>query len=142
MKTEAFVLVAFSIAFCLSYDFVYGDDCSSKAILESGHIKSNSYSDVTKAFSEAASCSSLRRSDNTICCYIKNKFKNEVAGEKYTHKGCIEITYSQYDDIKNTISSFEDSVNNQANITKADISIDCSSKYIKLFGLLLFVLIL
>ena len=142
MKIKTYIFVAFSVAFCLS-SFTYGGECSNKTILDSrNRILSSSYGDLKRAFNHEASCMSLKSGDNKICCYIKNKFKNEVSDEKYTHKGCIEVTATQYSDIKGFISYLESSVNNQTNISKSHISIDCSSKYLKLFGLLLFTLIL
>ena len=142
MKIKTYIFVAFSVAFCLS-SFTYGGECSDKAILNSrNRILNSSYGDLKRAFSHEASCMSLKSGDNKICCYIKNKFKNEVSDEKYTHKGCIEVTAKQYSEIKGFISTLESSVNNQTNISKSHISIDCSSKYLKLFGLLLFTLIL
>ena len=142
MKIKTYIFVAFSVAFCLSA-YTYGGECSQKAILDNrNRILSTSYGDVKRAFSHDASCISLRSDEGKMCCYIKNKFKNEESDEKYTHRGCIQVTAAQYSDIKGFISSLESSVNNQTNISKADISIDCSSKYLKLFGLLLFTLIL
>ena len=142
MKIKTYIFAAtFFVAFCLSY--IYGGYCSDKAILgRNNRINSTFYGDMKKAFNHEASCLSLKSDDGYMCCYIKNKFKNEVSDEKYTHRGCIQVSASQYSDIKGFISHLENSVNNQTNISKADISIDCSSKYLKLFGLLLFTLIL
>ena len=142
MKTKTFIFFVFSIVFYLSYSFDYGGDCSSKSILQNNYIKYESYSDVKLAFSDSASCRSLKSAHNFLCCFIKNKFKNELVGEKFTHRGCIEISYEEYQDIKGTISTLENLVNNENNITKADIDIDCSSKYIQVFGLLIFILFL
>ena len=142
MKTKTFIFFAFSIAFCLLYSFDYGGECSSKSILQNNRIKYESHSDVKLAFSNSASCSSLKSAHNFLCCFIKNKFKDDMVGEKFTHRGCIEISYEEYQDIKGTISTLENLINNENNISKADIDIDCSSKYIRVFGLLVFTLFL
>ena len=36
----------------------------------------------------------LKLDGGYMCCYIKIKFKNEYIDEKFTHKGCYEITDS------------------------------------------------
>ena len=78
----------------------------------------------------------------TIVIISKINSKINAADKKYTHRGCIEITNAEHDSMKNTISTLEDYVNNHANISKADISIDWSLKYIKLLGFLISALML
>ena len=134
------------------------DSCSDKFILDSNRvITGNTYSDVTKAYNGPASCATLKLDNGGyMCCYIKIKFKNENLDEKFTHKGCYEITDSDsakyvmgdYDDFdfKDVIiggleNSF-DTANRNLNLTYKSISVDCSSKYLNLVGFALLFMLL
>ena len=133
------------------------DSCSDKFILDSNKvITGNTYSDVTKAYNGPASCATLKLDGGYMCCYIKIKFKNEELDEKFTHKGCYEITdsdsakYVMGDsddfDFKDVIiggleNSF-DPANQKLNLTYKSISVDCSSKYLNLVGFALLFMLL
>ena len=133
------------------------DSCSDKFILDSNKvITGNTYSDVTKAYNGPASCATLKLDGGYMCCYIKIKFKNEDLDEKFTHKGCYEITdsdsakYVMGDsddfDFKDVIiggleNSF-DPANQKLNLTYKSISVDCSSKYLNLVGFALLFMLL
>ena len=104
-----------------------------QVIYSSGELRESSYADYKFAYHGVPSCAALSSDDGKGCCYIKVKFKNEVADEKFTHRGCIEITYDQYVHIKEYRKFLEDElIKNNNNITKVDIDIDCNSKIIKL----------
>ena len=117
-----------------------GHKCEDKSIFSSPNSLSEStYSDVKFVYNGVASCASLKTADNAICCYAKVKFKNKEADEKFTHTGCIEVTAEDYDKgVKNLVKELENGIDeNDQNIKKVDVEIDCKSKYMKLTGLFL-----
>ena len=140
----ALTLVSFSLS----------DDCSSKEILDAKYkLIGSDYADVTKAFNGPASCATLSlSSEGTACCYIKLKFKNEVADEKFTHKGCFEIQKSDWmqedydfdEYIINVIEAEFDKAyeNSTPKLVSKKISVDCDSKYLNLVGFALLFLLL
>ena len=133
------------------------DSCSDKFILDSNRvITGNTYSDVTKAYNGRASCATLKLDGGYMCCYIKIKFKNEDLDEKFTHKGCYEITDSDsakyvmgdsddFDFKDVIIGGLEDTfdkANQNLNLTYKSISVDCNSKYLNLVGFALLFMLL
>ena len=119
-----------------------GNECQSKAIFN-GNTLLEPYADVKKAFNGAASCVSLRSDDESLCCYIKAKFKNRIADQKFTHKGCIELTGEDLADVKATTKRYEAYLENDSETYKdVDVDIDCNSKFIKLTGLVILALLL
>ena len=115
-------------------------ECEDKSIFSSPNSLSEStYSDVKFVYNGVASCASLKTADDAICCYAKVKFKNKEADEKFTHTGCIEVTAADYDKgVKNLVKELENGIDeNDQNIKKVDVEIDCKSKYMKLTGLFL-----
>ena len=141
MKT--FILVAFVLTNVLyQSSYILGSNCTDKRILDGNRLIYSSYEDHKSAYNHISSCTSLKSRQDYACCYIKIKFRNSVSDKKYTHRGCIEITAAEYSDMKGTINTLESYINNNTNISKADISIDCSSKYLQVFGLFLFALFL
>ena len=118
-----------------------GQECEDKSIFSSlNSLSESTYSDVKFVYNGVASCASLRTAeDSAICCYAKVKFKNKEADEKFTHTGCIEVTAQEYDNgIKNLVKQLENDLDeNDQNIKKVDVEIDCKSKYMKLTGLFL-----
>ena len=131
------------------------DSCSDKFILDSNRvITGNTYSDVTKAYNGPASCATLKLDNGGyLCCYLKIKFKNEIYDEKFTHRGCYEITdadsakyvMGDYDDFDfDTITEgIEDAFNkHNGNMTAKTVSLDCSSKYLHLAGFALLFMLL
>ena len=127
-----------------------GMTCEDKEIINSGNsLTYGKYSDYDRVYHGVASCYSLatpqyKTDDNYLCCYIKNHFKSEEADKKFTHKGCIPVSYDNLTNgidnyIKDLKAKIED---NDKNITKVDIDIDCSSNFIKLTGLLLIAFLL
>ena len=148
-----FSLIAISfLIFCKSQTIT---DCSGKAIIdENGLLLNDQTNDVTLAFNGPASCATLEAEG--FCCYIKIKFENVILDEKFTHKGCYEITdsdsakYVMGDsddfDFKDVIiggleNSF-DTANRNLNLTYKSISVDCSSKYLNLVGFALLFMLL
>ena len=117
-----------------------GKECEDKSIFSGRYTLSESnYSDVKFVYNGVASCASLKTADKAICCYAKVKFKNKEADEKFTHTGCIEVTAEDYDKgVKNLVKELENGIDeNDQNIKKVDVEIDCKSKYMKLTGLFL-----
>jgi S-adenosylmethionine/arginine decarboxylase-like enzyme len=143
-KTVIFFTYVFAnILSATSYQL--GSQCSSKYILSDSRLMYDSYADYKTAYHDVSSCASLRSNYNTACCYLKVKFKNSISEEKYTHKGCIEVNSSEWEDIKNVVRAFENNItSSDVNVTlsKKKVSIDCHSNYIKLAGLFIFALLL
>ena len=148
MQIKTFILLTYVFAYVLStslYPYQLGNNCSTKYILNGNTLKYDAYSDYEAAYHKIASCASLRSTYNTACCYLRVKFKNNVAGERYTHKGCIEITGNEWQNIKSVINSLEGNITSGVSgleLSKRKVSIDCYSKYIKLAGLFIFALLL
>ena len=114
-----------------------------QVIYSSGALRESSYADYKYAYHGVSSCASLSSDDGTSCCYIKVKFKNEIADEKYTHRGCIQVTFDQWEDIDAYIQTLENNIATyNTNVTKVDVDIDCNSKFIKLTGLILLAFLL
>ena len=143
MKINSLVLLIALIAvpFCSAINV-----CSDKSIMDEDGILNNNQSDLNYAFNEVASCASLTtNSDSAICCYIKLKFKNELLDETFTQKGCIEVEISKlqsedpdFDDFLDQTEADIEEVNGGENsIDVKSLSIDCSSKYLQLAGLVL-----
>ena len=117
-----------------------GHKCEDKSIFIGRYnLSESTYSDVKFVYNGVASCASLKTADSAICCYAKVKFKNKEADEKFTHTGCIEVTAEDYDKgVKNLVKELENGIDeNDQNIKKVDVEIDCKSKYMKLTGLFL-----
>ena len=143
MKINSLVLLIALIAvpFCSAINF-----CSDKSIMDDNGILKNNQSDLNYAYNEAASCASLTtNSESAICCYIKLKFKNELLDETFTQKGCAEVEIStlqsedpDFDDFLDQTEADIEEVNGGENsIDVKSLSIDCSSKYLQLAGLVL-----
>ena len=133
--------------------------CADKSIF-SENVKippANSTKDITKAYNGPASCATLTPTINTthgMCCYIKVKFENTLNEEKYTHKGCYEVPIEYLSDNDNyDIDDLIDELkgffkgNNTYNdagyaLEEKSFDIDCSSKYLQLFGLAFLILLL
>ena len=142
MHIKTFVLLAYVFAYCINA-YSLGSSCSSKFILNNTRLIYDTYADYKTAFNEVASCASLRSAYDTGCCYLKVQFKNKIAGERYTHRGCIEITGSQWENVKGLVSTIKSNISSSdSNLDVKKVSIDCNSSYIKLAGLLVFALLL
>ena len=117
----------------------------------------NSTKDITYAYNGPASCATLTPTINTthgVCCYIKVKFENTLNEEKYTHKGCYEVPIEylsdndnyDIDDLIKEMENWFDGNNTNTNynykLEQKSIDIDCSSKYLQLFGLAFLILLL
>ena len=115
----------------------------------------NSTKDITYAYNGPASCATLSPTEdktNGMCCYIKVKFENTLNEEKYTHKGCYEVPI-QYlsdndsydiDDLIDQLKGFFKGNNSYPDyqLEEKSFDIDCSSKYLQLFGLAFLILLL
>ena len=131
--------------------------CTDKAIFsEDVRIPpANSTKDITYAYNGPASCATLSPTEdktNGMCCYIKVKFENTLNEEKYTHKGCYEVPI-QYlsdndnydiDDLIDQLKGFFKGNNSYPDyqLEEKSFDIDCSSKYLQLFGLAFLILLL
>ncbi len=118
--------------------------CKVKQVIDDNNfeLRESSYADYKYAYHGVSSCAALSSDDGT-CCYMKVKFKNEVADEKYTHRGCIQVTFDQWKDIDTYIQTLETNIAaSNPNVTKVDVHIDCNSKFIKLTGLILLAFLL
>ena len=143
-KTVIFFTYVFANILSAS-SYQLGSKCSSKYILNGDYLMYDSYADYRTAYHDVSSCASLISQYNTACCYVKVKFKNSISKEKYTHRGCIEISSSQWTNIKGVVSDFENNItSSDVNVTlsKRKVSIDCHSNYIKFAGLFIFALLL
>lgn len=136
-------IVSFLILY-VSPAYQLGGLCSDKYILENGKLKYDIYEDHKEAFNGIASCVSLRSTLNTVCCYLKVKFKNEAADKKYTHRGCVELYVEEWSDIKSVINAFESNITASSGeqISIKDVDIDCHSNLIKITGLILLAFLL
>ena len=139
MKINSLVLLIALIAvpFCSAINV-----CSDKSIMDEDGILNNNQSDLNYAYNEVASCASLTtNSDSAICCYIKLKFKNEKLDETFTQKGCAEIgiisLQSEDPDFDDFLDLAETDIEEINGVDVKSLSIDCSSKYLQLAGLVL-----
>ena len=134
MQTKIFL--GFLALIIYAYAYELGKDCSTKALLNGYKLSYSTYANTKRAYNGVASCETLN-TYNHSCCYMKIKFKNTVADEKFTHRGCIEISDEDYSEIKTYRNNLEDTlIKYTPNISKVDIDIDCNSKIIKLTGLI------
>lgn len=148
MKVNYVILLValLTIPFCVSEIY----SCDDKAILDNFVLTKSLDADYTEAYNKVSSCATLSTTNSgTACCYIKLKFKNTIYDEKFTHKGCIEVSLADYlledtdfdkliDDTETIINKY----NGNRNITVDKLSIDCSSKFIQLAGISLLLLLL
>ena len=119
--------------------------CKVKQVIDNNNyvLRESSYADYKLAYHGVPSCASLTSDPDAGCCYIKVKFKNEIADEKYTHRGCIQLTFEEWSKIDETIQRYETNIPlHNPNVTKVDVDIDCNSKFIKLTGLILLAFLL
>ena len=143
-KILFFISLVLTLFVTVKSEYTLGNVCNTKRILDgNSRLIYDGYADHKSAFNGIGSCISLHSNDNTACCYIKVKYKNKEADKKFTHRGCIEITADEWQDIKNVIKGLEGNITHQ-NITveKQDVEIDCHSKLIKLTGLILLAFLL
>ena len=143
IKIELFLLLALTLI--VSVNLIdLGGECADKAILKGNTFLYDTYEDQKSAYHGAPSCVSLHTDeDDSLCCYMKIKFRNRGADKKFTHRGCIPVLGTNWQDIKSYINNYESSINEaNENIDKVDIDIDCNSKFIKITGLVLLAFLL
>ena len=115
----------------------------------------SSTKDITKAYNGPASCATLSPTEDKtygMCCYIKVKFENTLNEEKYTHKGCYEVPIEylsdndryDIDDLIDQLKGYFKGNNSYPDyqLEEKSFDIDCSSKYLQLFGLAFLILLL
>ena len=122
-----------------------GNNCDDKAILNGKQLIYDVFSDKKRVYNGPSSCFTLKSTQDYTCCYLKVKFKNIEAGKKFTHYGCTQVHYNQFNDIKSTIKSYEAgnfTSSDGTQLEKFDVSIDCHSSLLKLTGLILLAFLL
>ena len=154
MKTNSFVLLLTLLVASIYADGDLGV-CSTKALFNDYTNYELRYpnSDVTKAYNGPASCVTLKpdQTGGTLCCYVKLKYKYETDDyeETFTQKGCMEIDDSVFKrdvseigddrDFDKFIDEVEEKIEEhyKPNIEVKKLSIDCSSKFLHLAGMML-----
>ena len=145
MRTNSFILL---IILALAQFFYALNPCSEKTIFSSNtdYTLKVKDSDISKAFNEEASCVSLEPDETGgyYCCYVKVKF--EYNDEKYTQKGCLELSSanlqstSNLDDLDfedDIVDPIENKINqNNEGVEVKSISIKCSSKFLHITGII------
>ena len=117
--------------------------CSDKFLFEDDGTLIDTNTDKTLAYHESASCATLSpdsEDDGLLCCYIKIKFKNKELDETFTQKGCVEIDISDTltgEDFDTLVDEVEKNIGTYNNVDVKKFSIDCSSKYLHLAGILI-----
>ena len=136
METKIMLFLFLTLFGCV---ILLGGECEDKAILNGNNFIYDTYEDQKSAYHGAASCVSLRSDeDNSLCCYMKIKFRNRAADKKFTHRGCIPMLGTNARNMKQFIKEYEQSIKDtNENIDKVDINIDCNSKFMKITGLVL-----
>ena len=151
MQAKSVLLVALLlIQSC--YSQLYS--CQDKSLFEEDSYKLKARDgDVNFAYNEVGSCATLETTlttdeDKYFCCYTKLKIKNKSLDQKFTQKGCIELTLEdifepsrKFKDFKKTIEGYIEG-NNSDTIEVKKLDIDCGSKFLHIVGisLLLFLL--
>ena len=141
MGTKIMLFLFLTLFGCV---ILLGGECEDKAILNGNNFIYDTYEDQKSAYHGAASCVSLRSDeDNSLCCYMKIKFRNKSADKKFTHRGCIPMLGTNAQNMKNFIKEYEQNIKEtNENIDKVDINIDCTSKFMKITGLVLLAFLL
>ena len=141
METKIMLFLFLTLFGCV---ILLGGECEDKAILNGNNFIYDTYEDQKSAYHGAASCVSLRSDeDNSLCCYMKIKFRNRAADKKFTHRGCIPMLGTNARNMKQFIKEYEQSIKDtNENIDKVDINIDCNSKFMKITGLVLLAFLL
>ena len=115
MQMKTLIVIAFALTSVLSK---LGGSCSDKEILNRNALKYSSYEDSKVAYNHASSCTSLKSDDNHACCYLKVKFKNSISDKKYTHRGCIQVSLSDWQNIDDLIDRLENNITSDETFNK------------------------
>ena len=141
METKMMLFLLLTLFGCV---ILLGGECKDKAILNGNSFLYDTYEDHKSAYHGAASCISLLSDeDNSLCCYMKIKFRNRSADKKFTHRGCIAMLGTDAQNMDTYIDQYEENIKTaNENIDKVDINIDCNSKFMKITGLVLLAFLL
>ena len=141
METKMMLFLLFTLFGCA---ILIGGECDDKAVLNGNNFLYDTYEDQKSAYHGAASCVSLHSDeDNSLCCYLKIKFRNRQADKKFTHRGCIAMLGRYVQNISDYIDQYEENIKAaNENIDKVDIDIDCNSEFMKITGLVLLAFLL
>ena len=125
METKMMLFLLFTLFGCA---ILIGGECDDKAVLNGNNFLYDTYEDQKSAYHGAASCVSLHSDeDNSLCCYLKIKFRNRQADKKFTHRGCIAMLGRYVRNISDYIDQYEENIKAaNENIDKVDIDIDCN----------------
>ena len=160
MSTKTLIFLIFLLV-NISYEL--GGHCDDKKIVQT---ESNGYSlvaeetsnyylqdDYKKAFYKSASCATLNTDDNSnsMCCYMKVRYKLDAAKSHYTSRGCVPVSLNNLqnsDNFDNMRKNYEDGIENfyasstSSTVSDVDVDIDCNSKFIKLTALAFLMILL
>ena len=158
MSTKTLIFLIFLLV-NISYEL--GGSCDDKKIVQT---ESNGYSlvaeelsdyylqnDYKKAFYKSASCATLNTDNDYLCCYMKVRYKLDVAKSHYTSRGCVPVSYTNLqssDNFDNMRKAYEDGIENfyasstASTVSDVDVDIDCNSKFIKFTALAFLMLLL
>ena len=100
------------------YAYDLGRDCSTKTLLNGNYLYYSAYADTKIAYNGVSSYETLKTAEYSACCYMKLKFKNNIGDKKFIHRGCIEITSAQYNQIKAYRDELENTLSQYNNISK------------------------
>ena len=145
MQTKIELLILLTLTLIASVNLIdLGGECSDKAIFSGNNFKYDTYEDQKCAYHGVSSCISLHtEEEDSLCCYVKIKYRNKYADKKFTHRGCIEVVSSNLQNFDTFKDQLEDSIKTaDSNIDKVDLDIDCNSKFIKITGLILLAFLL
>lgn len=145
MQTKIELLILLTLTLIASVNLIdLGGECSDKAIFSVNSFKYDTYEDQKCAYHGVSSCISLHTDEeDSLCCYLKIKFRNKYADKKFTHRGCIEVAGTNLQNFDEFKDRFEQDIKNtDTNIDKVDLDIDCNSKFIKITGIILLAFLL
>ena len=153
MSTKAFIFLTFLLintsyetGYCNDKQIVQDEGNGLYSVIPDYILGYYVQDDHKKAFYKSSSCVTLKTTNdyNSMCCYMKVKYKLDAAKTHYTSKGCVEVSYSSLqsadafgdmkrgykDGIKSYYADSESST-----VSDVDVDIDCNSKFIKLTAL-------
>ena len=82
-------------------------------------------------------CKNLQKSDpSNYCCFVESEYT--VGDKEEKHKGCLEITKKDYDNIKDYVKEIKSEAE-KSGVKDISYDIDCSCSYltISLLGLII-----
>ena len=158
MSTKAFILLTFLL---VNITYELGGSCDDKAIVnEDGSLVVEEDSDYflqdnyKKSFYKSASCATLNTGDNSqsMCCYMKVRYKLDAAKSHYTSRGCVAVSFAALESsdsfdamrkyYEEQIEKYYEDGTHASTVSDVDVDIDCYSKFIKFTALAFLMLLL